>query len=259
MNANSETPPLGGNDAGKSEPSRSPIFATTHWSVVLAAANRQSPEAAVALERLCKTYWYPLYAYIRRRGYSAQDAEDLTQSFFAHLLERHALHRVSPAKGKFRSFMLASLNYFLADQFDRNSAQKRGGGQTLISFEVHDAEDRFRFEPMDVCSPDKIFERRWALTLLDRVLALLKDEFAEAGKSVRFDRLSIYLVSKSGESSYAEAARELGQTEHAVKKAIQRMRQRFYELFREEVANTVATQAEVEEELQYLCQVIAAD
>lgn len=259
MNANTETHGLRVHAAGEAELSRSSIFATTHWSVVLAAGNRQSLEATVALERLCETYWYPLYAYIRRRGYSAHDAEDLTQSFFGHLLERHALHRVSPAKGKFRSFLLASLNYFLADQFDRRSAQKRGGGQTFIPLEVRDAEDRFRFEPVDLCSPDKLFERRWALTLLDRVLVRLKDEFAEAGKSAQFERLSVYLVRKSGESTYAEAARELNQTEHAVKKAIQRMRQRLYALFREEVANTVATAAEVEDELRYLCQVIAAD
>lgn len=259
MNANTETQDPHENNRGDAEPSRSVIFATTHWSVVLAAGGRQSPEATVALERLCRTYWYPLYAYIRRRGYSAHDAEDLAQSFFAHLLERHALHRVSPAKGKFRSFLLASLNYFLTDQYDRSSAQKRGGGQTLLSLDVQDAENRFQFEPVDVCSPDKLFERRWALTLLDGVLTRLKDEFAEAGKSTQFDRLSVYLVSNSGESSYAEAARDLQQTEHAVKKAVQRMRQRFYHLFREEVANTVATVTEVEDELRYLCHVIASD
>lgn len=257
MSPHTEMPASGGNDDSDSVRKRSVIFATTHWSVVLAAGDRRAPEATAALERLCQTYWYPLYAYIRRRGYSQHDAEDLTQAFFAHLLERHSLQRLSPAKGKFRSFLLASMNYFLADQYDRRSALKRGGGQLIISFEAHAAEERFRIEPVDSCSPDKLFERRWALTLLDRVLARLEAEFVEAGKKAQFDRLSVYLIHGSADSSYADAARDLGQTEEAVKKASQRMRRRFYTLFREEIANTVATPADVDEELRYLCNLMA--
>jgi RNA polymerase sigma factor (sigma-70 family) len=235
----------------------SAIFATTHWSVVLAAGDQQSPEATAALERLCQTYWYPLYAYVRRRGYSEHDAEDLTQAFLAHLLERHSFQRVSPAKGKFRSFLLASLSYFLGDQFDRAAAQKRGGGRSMIYFQGHAAEDRFQFEPVDGCSPDKLFERRWALTLLDQVLARLKEEYDSSGKAIQFERLSAYLISNSGSGSYTEAARELNQNENWVKKNVQRMRERYYVLFREEIANTVESPADVDEELRYLCEVLA--
>lgn len=239
-------------------PTGSAIFATTHWSVVLAAADQQSPEATAALERLCQTYWYPLYAYVRRRGYSDHDAEDLTQAFFAHLLERQSFERLSPTKGKFRSFLLASLTYFLGDQFDRASAQKRGGGRSVVSFEAQAAEERFRIEPVDGCSPDKLFERRWALTLLDQVLARLKDEYTASGKAEQFERLYAYLLN-AGNSSYAEAARDLNQNENWVKKAVQRMRERYYVLFREEIANTVESLGDVDEELRYLCEVMAGD
>lgn len=218
-----------------------------------------STESTVALERLCQTYWYPLYAYVRRRGYSEHDAEDLTQAFFAHLLERRSFQRISPEKGKFRSFLLASFSYFLGDQFDRASAQKRGGGRPAIHFEGQAAEDRFRFEPVDGCSPDKLFERRWALTLLDQVLTRLKEEYASSGKAGQFERLSAYLINNAGGNSYAETARELNQNENWVKKAVQRMRERYYVLFREEIANTVESPADVDEELRYLCEVMADD
>lgn len=237
-------------------PGRAAVFATTHWSVVLAAGNQRSPESTAALERLCRTYWYPLYAHARRRGYSVADAEDLTQGFFALLLERHSIQGVSPAKGKFRSFLLASMNHFLSDVRDRSLAQKRGGGRATISFDAHAAEERYSLEPADGESPDKIFERQWALALLDRVLARLEGEFAAAGRSAQFSRLSGYLIENQGMGSYADAARDLGQTEEAIKKSVQRMRSRYGQLFREEIAHTVAAPADVDPELRYLCQLV---
>ena len=200
------------------------VFATTHWSVVLAAGQAGSPQAIEALERLCSTYWYPLYVYVRRRGYNEPDARDLTQGLFAHLLERDALQCVSAEKGKFRSFLLASLNYFLADTRDRALAQKRGGGRDVVSFDAQEAEERYRLEPIDPQSPDRIFERRWALAMLDQVLARLEKEFVKAGKEELFQRLRGFLVEGAGEGTYAEAARDLELTEEAVKKSVQRMR-----------------------------------
>jgi len=234
------------------------LFATTHWSVVLATADEDSPQAAAALEQLCRTYWYPLYYYVRRRGYGHEDAQDLTQGFLLQLLEHHALARVEAGKGRFRSFLLAGLNYFLSDEHDRASAQKRGGGQPTLSFvDAGTADARYRLEPVDDRSPAKLFERQWALTLLDQVLARLEQEFCAAGKAELFQRLRVFLVASTGEGNYAEAGAELGMSREAVKKAVHRMRHRYYELFREEIAHTVATPAEVEEEMRYLCGVIA--
>ena len=236
-----------------------PLFTTTHWSVVLATANQDSPQGAAALEKLCRTYWYPLYCYVRRHGYGHEDAQDLTQGFLLQLLERHSLARVDASKGRFRSFLLAGLNYFLSDARDRAAAQKRGGGQPTLSFmDTRDADERYRLEPVDERSPDKLFERRWALTLLDQVLARLEQEFREAGKLELFQRLRVFLVAGEGEESYAGVGGELGMSGEAVKKAVHRMRHRYYELFREEIAHTVADPTEVEEEMSYLCTVMAA-
>jgi len=237
---------------------RRAAFVTTHWSVVLATADQDSPQAAVALERLCRTYWYPLYAYVRRRGYSHEDAQDLTQGFLVQLLERHSFGRADASKGRFRSFLLGGLNYFLSDERDRAGAQKRGGGQPTLSFiDAQAADERYRLEPVDERSPDKLFERRWAVALLDQVLARLEQEFREAGKAELFQRLRGFLVAGTGEESYAEVGARLGLSGEAVRKTLQRMRHRYYELFREEVAHTVAGPAEVEEELRYLYAVIA--
>lgn len=239
-------------------PLRSPVFATTRWSMVLAAGSETSAEATAALERLCGIYWYPLYAYVRRRGFSEADAQDLTQAFFSHLMERNSFQQISPAKGKFRSFLLASMNYFLSDAHDRRMAQKRGGQFKHISFNAHEAEERFALESHDTESPDRIFERRWALALLDRVLLRLREEFEAAGKLEQFSCLSRYLVENSGEASYVQAAKETGQTEEAFKKSVQRLRRRYAELFREEIASTVSTDAEVDQELRYLCGIMAS-
>lgn len=236
----------------------SPIFATTHWSVVLAASEVNTIQASKALEKLCRAYWYPLYAYVRRRGFSEHDAQDMTQGFFAQLLTRESIQGATKEKGRFRSFLLASLNFFIADERDRATAQKRGGGREVVSFDAQEAEQRFRLEPMDERTPQTIFEHRWAMTLLDQVLARLGQEFIESGKRDLFERLQPLLVEGTGAQTYAEIGREAGMTEEAVKKAVQRMRRRYHQLFREEIAHTVATPGEVEEELRHLCAVLGS-
>jgi len=233
------------------------VFATTHWSVVLAAGQSTNAQASVALDQLCRTYWYPLYAYLRRRGCRAEDAQDLTQAFLLQLLERKSFARADRNRGRFRSFLLAGLNYFLADQHDRARAQKRGGGQPAISLDALEAKQRYGLEPVDRLSPDQLFERQWALTLLDQVLSRLEQEFQEAGKAGLFQRLRGFLVAGTEEEKYADAAADLGVTGEAVKKAVHRMRRRYHELFREEIAHTVADPAEVEDELRHLCAVMA--
>jgi RNA polymerase sigma-70 factor (ECF subfamily) len=238
-------------------PVRSGEFTTTHWSVVLAAGQGDSPQAAAALESLCRAYWYPLYACVRRRGYGHEDAQDLTQGFLLQLLERRSFARVDRGKGRFRSFLLAALNYFLADEHDRARAQKRGGGAPVLSFDAQVAAQRYGLEPADPLSPDKLFDRQWALALLDQVLARLEREFHEAGKAELFQRLRGFLVAGSGEETCAEAAPQSGLTREAFKKAVQRLRRRYHELFREEVARTLADPAEVEDELRHLCAVMA--
>ena len=182
----------------------------------------------------------------------------MTQSFFAHHFERQSVRNVAREKGRFRSFLLASLNYFLADQRDRATAQKRGGGREVLSFDAQAAEERYLLEPANERSPEKIFERRWAMALLDQVLARLAQEFTDAGKRELFDRLQPFLVEGTGGETYAEAAREAGMTEEALKKAVQRMRRRYHQLFRDEIAQTVASPGEVEEELRHLCAVLSS-
>jgi len=244
-------------DGVESSAKVSGLFTTTHWSVVLAAGQSESPQAAQALETLCGTYWFPLYAYVRRRGHGHEDAQDLTQAFLLQLLERQSFARVDRGKGRFRSFLLAGLNYFLADAHDHVSAQKRGGGQPALSFDEQTAEQRYRLETVDDLSPDKLFERQWALALLDQVLAPLEKEFCETGKAGLFQQLRVFLVAGRGEVSYGEVAAELGLTGEAVKKAVHRMRHRYYALFREAIAQTVADPAEVADEMRYLCAVMA--
>ena len=244
------------NSEGQTRPA---AFVTTHWSVVLASTGSDSPQARTALEQLCRTYWYPLYCYIRRRGYSHEDAQDLAQGFLLRWLESKSFARADASKGRLRSFLLGGLNHFLSDEWDRASAQKRGGGLPTLSFmDTQAADVRYRLEPVDERSPEKLFERRWALTLLDQVLARAEQEFREAGKLELFQRLRAFLIAGTGEESDAAVGAELGMSREAVKKAVQRMRHRYYELFREEVAHTVADPAEVEEELRYLCAALEA-
>jgi RNA polymerase sigma factor (sigma-70 family) len=223
-------------------------FVTTRWTIVLTAGRTDTAQAQAALEKLCQTYWYPLYAYVRRQGHSPEDAQDLTQEFFARLIAKNYLGDVDRSKGKFRSFLLASLKHFLANEWDKSRAQKRGGGQTIVSL---DAETRYRLEPADVVSADKVFERRWALTLLDEVLKRLRDEYAADGKTKLFEQLKETLT---GERTipYAKLGDRLGMTEGAVKMAVHRLRQRYRETLRAEIAETVSGPEEVEEELRHL-------
>jgi DNA-directed RNA polymerase specialized sigma24 family protein len=233
------------------------LFATTHWSVVLAAGDPASPNAGAALEALCRTYWYPLYAYVRRRGYGHEDAQDLTQGFLVQLLARRSFARVARNKGRFRSFLLAALNFYLADERDRAGAQKRGGGRPVLPFDGQAAEQRYGAQAVEARSPDKLFEHQWAMALLDRVLARLEQEFRDEGKAEAFDQLRGFIVAGMSDVPYAQVGRKLGITAGGVKKAVYRMRRRYQLLFREEIAQTVADPAEVEDELRHLCQVMA--
>jgi len=227
-------------------------FAATRWTVVLTAGQTASPQAGRALEELCRAYWYPLYAYVRRRGYDVHEAEDLTQEFFARLLAKNYLADVDRAKGKFRSFLLASLKHFLANEWDRAHAAKRGGGQLFLSLDTKTAETRYLSEPADELTAEKLLERQWALALLDQVLDRLQAEFVADGKAAQFEQLKVFLTEGKGSTSYASVAAKLGTTEGAVKVAAHRLRRRYRELLREEISHTVATPAEVEEEIRHL-------
>ena len=236
---------------------RAAAFATTHWSVVLAAGHRESPQAAESLEKLCHTYWYPLYAYIRRRGYSPEDAQDLIQAFFLHVLKRNPLRDLDRAKGKFRSFLLASLGHFLANEYKHDQAQKRGGGCTRIHLDIVAGERRYGLETASHESPDKIFERNWALALMEQVLERLRVEQQLAGKRAQFNRLQDCLMGDPGSPAYADLAAQLGLSEDAVKMAVCRLRHRYRELLREEIGNMVGSPAEIEEEIRHLFRVFA--
>jgi len=247
------TPPVSLNGL----PAASAQFTTTHWSVVLTAGNHDAPQAAQALEQLCRTYWYPLYAYVRRRGRDPEDAMDLTQAFFERFLEKNYLDQVDRRKGRFRSFLLAALNHFLADEWDRSRRQKRGGPHQTFSLDSSAAEERYRIEPADHQSPEAIYERRWALTLLEQVLQQLETDFRAAGKGAEFEALQVFLVGDKGEVSYASAAARLGLSDNAVGVAIHRMRRRYGELFLQAIAHTVADPADVDEEIKHLRRVLS--
>ena len=234
------------------DPARVGWFATTHWSVVLAAGDSQSSESAQALDRLCRAYWFPLYAFVRRRGFDASDAQDLTQSFFTRLLEKKALGSVDPSKGKFRSFLLASLQNFLNNEWDKARRLKRGGAVEVFSFDAEPAEERYQFEPFHDESPEKVFERRWAQAVLEQVVARLQEEFTTTKQTQRFEVLKDFLMGDPRNVSYDDAAKRLGLSVSAVTSAIHRMRLRFRDLFRAEITNTVASPDEVDEEIRYL-------
>jgi RNA polymerase sigma-70 factor (ECF subfamily) len=231
-------------------------FATTHWSVVRAAGGEDSPQATEALEKLCRTYWYPLYAHVRRHGHGPEEAQDLTQEFFARLLAKEYTARADPALGRFRSFLLACLEHFLSEQRRRGRRLKRGGGQTLISWDAMRAEERYRAEPVDSVTPDQAYDRRWALTLLEQALARLGQEQSAAGKSELFAQLTDYLWGESSGSGYAKIAKRLGLREGALKVTVHRLRRRYRELLREEVAHTTGNREEVDDELRFLIRVI---
>lgn len=235
------------------EPTR---VAAARWRRVLAAGQAQTTESREALTRLCEVYWYPLYAYVRRWGYNADQARDLTQEFFGRLLEAQAIGDADPSRGRFRSFLLASLKHFLANERDRSSALKRGGKTTLVALEQESAEGMYRQEPPDPETPDAIFQRRWALTLLERTLTRLRDECDESGKSTLFARLERYLTGEQETVPYAGLVGELGMTEGAVKTAVQRLRRRFGTLLRDEIGDTVCDPQEVDDEIRELFRIL---
>jgi RNA polymerase sigma-70 factor (ECF subfamily) len=235
----------------------STAFVTTHWSVVVAAGRADTQRAHDALARLCQTYWHPLYAYVRRLGHSPHDAQDLTQEFFARLLAKNYLAGADESRGRFRSFLLASLKHFLANEWHRAHAQKRGGGQIPIPIDLATAETTCHFEPADPSTAEKIYERRWALTLLDRVLRRLREDYAATGRDELFEQLKPTLTEVSRAVRYSEIATRLGTTEGAVKVAVHRLRQRYRELLRAEIAETVSGPEEVDDELRNLFAALA--
>jgi RNA polymerase sigma factor (sigma-70 family) len=245
-------------DTGSSSPVKlRAVFATTHWSVVLTAGRSDTTRAQAALARLCQTYWYPLYAYVRRRGNSAHDAQDLTQAFFARLLEHQSLKSADPDCGRFRSFILTAMNHFLASEWKRGMAQKRGGGSQLISLDLAMAEERFDLEPADHSAPDKIFEKHWAVALLTEVLKRLGEEYESEGKADLFAAVRQTLMGSRETQPYAEMAPRLGMNESAVKVAVHRLRKRYRELIRAEIANTLDHSEDVETEMRHLFRVLA--
>jgi RNA polymerase sigma-70 factor (ECF subfamily) len=229
-----------------------PSFDNTRWTIVLAAGEGDSSQADKALDVLCHTYWYPLYAFVRRRGYDAHDAQDLTQEFFARLLSKGYLRSVDRNKGKFRSFLLASLEHFLANDWRRSHAQKRGGLNSFIAWDEESPEHHYAQLGASGLSPNELFEQQWALALLEQVLSRLQTEFTDASKGALFEKLKIFLTGEKQDVSYRELARALSTTEAALKMTVSRMRRRYGELLREEVANTVSDPEAIEGELQAL-------
>jgi RNA polymerase sigma factor (sigma-70 family) len=232
-------------------------FTSTHWSVVIEAQG-ESPAAQEALEKLCRIYWRPIYSFVQRQGVRPEEAEDLTQGFFADLLEHRSLTAVRKEKGRFRSYLLGALKYFLADERRRAMAIKRGKGQRLVPLDELNADERTEMEPADPVTAEQIYERRWASTLLERVLSRSKDEYGAAGNAALFDCLKQLLPDEPGAPSQAEIAAQLGMTENAVRQAFHRFRQRYQLLLREEIAQTVATPGDVDDELRHLIAIVRA-
>ncbi len=246
---NSGTPPLG-------EVAPQAVFATTHWSLVLAAGHNESPQARQSLEKLCQTYWLPLYVFVRRRGYSDADAKDLTQGFFAWLLERNWLASADQDRGRFRSFLLTSISHFLDNEWDKSRAQKRGGGK-VIALPFDPSNTNCGWEPPDHHTPEQSFEYRWALALLEEVMNRLGAEYTRQGKQALFEALKPCLVGDRAAQPYAELAAQLRMTEGSVKVAVHRLRQHYRRLLREELSNTVTQPEQVDEEMRYLFAVLA--
>jgi len=238
-------------DGKSATPASADLFATTRWTVVVAAGHRASPDSQRALESLCQSYWYPLYAYVRRCGRQPAVAQDLTQEFFVRLLEKEYLQAADRTKGRFRSFLLTVFKRFLAKEHEKANAQKRGGGQTVLSFDFDDGERRLQFEPTHELTAERVYERRWALTLLDRVLDQLESDYQAKGKAELFEQLKGFLTGDV-DDSYATVASAMGMTEGAVKVSVHRLRRRYRELVREEIAGTVASDGEIDDELANL-------
>ena len=227
-------------------------FVTTRWTVVVSAGHTSSPQSDQALGDLCRMYWYPLYAYVRRQGYSKEDAEDLTQAFFARFLQKNYLRGLSSDSGKFRAFLLACLKHFLANEWDKANCVKRGGGAEHLSLDWQSADHRYRLEPPDTLSPDRLFDREWATALLERVITRLREEYLTMDKESLFEHGRGFLMAKADAVPHAQAARQLGMDEGALRVAVHRLRQRYRELLREEIAQTLANPGLVEEELRSL-------
>jgi RNA polymerase sigma-70 factor (ECF subfamily) len=232
-------------------------FVTTRWSVVLAAGRCDTAMSEAALSRLCETYWYPLYAYVRRRGHSPEDAQDMTQEFFARLLKHNWIGDADRNKGRFRTFLLTALSRFLANEWDRARSQKRGGGQTPLPLDTVVAEGRYQSDATSVMAPDRFYDRQWAMALLDQALSRLSAEQEQSGKAAEFSVLSPVLTAQRGDIPYATVAAQLGMNETAARKAVHRLRKRFREVFRDEIAQTVAATEEVDEEIRYLLAALA--
>jgi len=241
----------------RAAPQASAGFPATHWSVVLTAGHDSSPGAREALEQLCRAYWYPLYCYVRRRIGRPTEAEDLTQAFFAHLLERHTLAKVSPDKGRFRSFLLAALNYFLADEWDKVHAQKRGGGCVVVSLDETGAEERYQRESNHELTAEQLYERRWAMAVLERASVRLREEYVAAGKATLGEVLRDLQEDAEESGPYAEIAARLGMPVNTLKSHVHRYRRRYRELLCDEVAQTVASPADVADELRRLIAVVS--
>jgi RNA polymerase sigma-70 factor (ECF subfamily) len=227
-------------------------FVTTHWSAVVRAAHPDSAEAQAALGELCRNYWYPLYTFVRRQGHGPHDAEDLTQEFFARLLEKNFVAEAHSEKGRFRTFLLTALKRFLANQWDRQHARKRGGFQTVVPIDADLAESRLRADPAHEAAPDELYERQWAMTLLDQVMARLQEEYASTDRSALFEQLRGCLTQDDSARPYAEIASQLRLTEAAVKMSMHRLRSRYREVLRSEIGKTVSSPEEVEDEISHL-------
>lgn len=239
--------------------SRPAAFTATHWSVVLAAGRADSPAAHDALAKLCRDYWQPLYTYVRRRGLDAHDSQDLTQEFFARLLERDWLKQVQPEKGKFRSFLLVALNHFLSNEWDKRHCLKRGGGEAIVSLNDTRAEEaRLAHEPADMLTPERAFERRWALTLIERALGKLEAECKAKGRGAEFTVLQPFLSAKPDGEEYTRAAEQLGMSEGTLRVTVHRLRKKMGEHLRSEIAQTVARSEDVEAELRELFAALSA-
>lgn len=252
-------PLMAARDPSSSNAARpAPVFVTTHWSAVLAAARNDTDRAHAALEHLCRTYWYPLYAYARRRGYSPADAQDLTQEFFARLLAGNWLATADRERGRFRTFLLSSMQHFLANEWHRAHAKKRGGNQAIVSLDDDAAEQRYRLEPAQTATPESLYERGWALALLNDVLNALETEYQRDGKGAWIEAMRPVLTADRDGLDYGAIASRLGLTETAARVAAHRLRQRYRRLIRASVASTVAAPDEVEEEMRHLFQALVA-
>jgi DNA-directed RNA polymerase specialized sigma24 family protein len=227
-------------------------FLSTHWSIVLQAGHANNTAARDALAFLCQRYWYPLYVFVRKKGVSPDQAEDVTQGFFARLIEKQVLEQATPTRGRFRSFLLASLQHYLANERDQAQAQKRGGGQSIVSLNVEDGESKLRVEPSHYLTPEKIFDRAWAVQLLELVVGRLRAEFIAKGKEAEFETLQPFLVGARNDTSYEHAATTLEISEEAVRQAASRLRKRYRQLLRDEVAETVANEEEIDDEIRRL-------